>query len=66
MADLIMTIILVILFIIILFLGIFDIIYWNDLRKCEETESQWCYQYTCKNGQPATRTNSSGKTIQSS
>ncbi len=66
MTDLIMTVILVILFIFILFIAIYDIILWNDLRECEKTESKWCYQYACKNGQPATRTNSSGKTIQSS
>lgn len=66
MADLIMTIILVILFIFILILGILDILVGNDLRNCEKTESQWCYQYACKNGKPATRTNSGGKTVQSS
>lgn len=66
MTDSILTVILIIIVLFIIILGYFDFVLWGDLRECEKTESQWCYQYACKNGQPATRVNSSGKTIQSS
>ena len=38
------------------------VVFYNDLRGCETEESPLCLQYVCQNGQPATRSDASGKT----
>ena len=65
MVNILIITILIFLFIANIIIAIIAFILKRDLTECETNESPYCFQYICKDGNPATRIGKDGKIQQS-